>query len=440
VAAMQTLKHSVFLMLVAGFPAGSMAAEPSAISLAIGEQRSFPVEEGTRFSVGNPEVIQVKATQLANSGTILLVKGKAQGYSDLALLGDQGLKKTIAFRVVSKKQAAFVGDGKRLFSDSPGLTVTPSGEGWVAKGQAKSLDDWNSVSALQAQGKGRFYSYTNLHPLERLKAESRILRLFRSAGLSHLGVRGAGNSLVLVGNCRSKEEMSLAVDLAAQVVAGVRSHLKLPFEQGGRLRFRAKIMEVVRADAQALGLKWEEGVPGAILLGKSFSKMNFSLQAALKIMEKRGQARVLSQPQLLLNEKGIAELKVGGEIPIQLTSRESASVHWKPYGLLLRLELPGMSGTTARAKITAEISSLDPGNGSEGIPGLRVSRMETLVDMEIGKPVLLSGLMERRQSRNHSLLPLLGDIPILGELFGSKDFQENRSELMILLEAQDARL
>ena len=437
---MNTLKYSVFLMLVGTLAAGSPAPEPSALSLAIGEQRSFPVEEGTRFSVGNPEVIQVKATQLANSGTILLVKGKAQGYSDLALIGDQGLKKTIAFRVVSKKQAAFVGDGKRLFGDAPSLTVTPSGEGWVAKGQARSLDDWNSVRALEAQGKGRFYSYTNLNPLERLKAESRILRLFRSAGLTHLGVKGAGNSLVLVGNCRSKEEMSLAVELAGQVVAGVRSHLKLPFEHGGRLRFRAKIMEVVRADALALGLQWEEGVPGAILLGKSFSKMNFSLQAALKVMEKRGQALVLSQPQLLLNEKGIAELKVGGEIPIQLTSRESASVQWKPYGLLLRLELPGMSGTTARAKITAEISSLDPGNGSEGIPGLRVSRMETLVDMEIGKPVLLSGLMERRQSRNHSLLPLLGDIPILGELFGSKDFQENRSELMILLEAQDARL
>lgn len=398
------------------------------------------MEEGIRFSVGNSEVIQVKATQLANSGTILIIKGKAQGYSDLALLGEAGVKKSISFRVVSKKQAALSEDGNHMFRSSPSLRVNPSGEGWVAQGEVRSLEDWNNLNSLKDQGKGKFRSFSKFHPLERLKAESRILRLFRSAGMSHLGVSGAGNSIVLVGNCRSAEEKAFAEELAAQVVAGARSHLKLPFDRGGRLRFRAKIMEVVRSGARELGLKWEEGVPSALVLGKAFSKANFGLQAALKIMERRGQARVLSQPQLLLNEKGVAELKVGGEIPIQLTSRNSSSVQWKPYGLLLRLELPGMSESLARAKITAEISSLDPANGAEGIPGLRVSRMETLVDMEIGKPVLLSGLMEQRQNRSESLLPFLGDIPILGELFRSRDFQENKSELMILLEAQDANL
>lgn len=407
-------------------------------TLAIGEQRSFPVEEGVRFSVGNPEVIQVKGTQLSQSGSILLVKGKSQGYSDLILMGDSGVRRTLAFRVVTKKQAALAADSRQLFRNSPGLSVEPSGEGWVAKGQARSLEDWNTVQAIGAQGKGRIQSFTELHPMERLKAESRILRLFRSAGLHDLEVRGAGNSIILRGNCRSAQEKALAEELAAQVVRGVRSHLKVPFEGGGRLRFRAKILEVVRTGAQSLGLRWEEGVPSAVVVGKSFSKLNFSLQAALKLLEKRGQARVLSQPQLLLNEKGVAELKVGGELPIPLQSRYSSSVQWKPYGLRLRLELPGMSHNLARTQITAEISSLDPGNGAEGIPGIRLSRMETQVDMVIGKPVLLSGLMEKRQSRTAALIPWLGDIPILGELFQSKDFQENRSELVIILEAEEA--
>jgi Flp pilus assembly secretin CpaC len=407
-------------------------------TLAIGEQRSFPVEPGVRFSVGNPEVIQVKGTQLAQSGSILLVKGKGQGYSDLILMGDSGVKRTLAFRVVTKKQAALAADSRHLFRDSPGLVVKPSGEGWVAQGKVRSLEDWNTMQAIGAQGKGRFRSFTDLHPMERLKAESRILRLFRSAGLEGLEVRGAGNSILLRGNCRSAQEKALAEELAAQVVSGVRSHLKVPFEGGGQLRFRAKILEIVRTGAQSLGLQWEDGVPSAVVVGKSFSKLNFGLQAALKLLEKRGQARVLSQPQLLLNEKGVAEIKVGGELPIPVQSRYSSSVQWKPYGLLLRLELPGMSHDLARTQITAEISSLDPGNGAEGIPGIRLSRMETQVDMTIGKPVLLSGLMEKRQSRSASLLPFLGDIPILGELFQSKDFQENRSELVIILEAQEA--
>lgn len=431
-----TLFYPLLFALV-GYPV-SRADENGAIALAIGEQRSFPVEEGLRFSVGNPEVIQVKSTQLGQAGTLLLVKGKSQGYSDLVLVGESGVKKTFAFRVVTKKQAALRSDGQQLFSNSPGLSLQPSGDGWVAKGKARSLEDWNTLRAMEAQGKGRLQSLSQLHPMERLKAESRILRLFRAAGLEQLQVRGAGNSIVLSGNCRSKEEKALAEELAAEVVRGARSHLKVPFDSGGRLRFRAKIMEIVRSGALSLGLQWQDGMPNAVTIGKSFSKADFSLQAALKFLERSGQAKVLSQPQLLLNEKGVAELKVGGEIPIPLRSRNSSSIEWKPYGLLLRLELPGVSGRLARAKITTEISSLDPGNGAEGIPGLRVSRMETMVDMTIGKPVLLSGLMEKRQSRSESFLPFLGDIPVLGELFRSKDFQENRSELVILLEASEA--
>jgi Flp pilus assembly secretin CpaC len=433
-----SLRQGLWFWCFAAFCLSPVAWAKGEEALAIGEQRSFPVEEGVRFSVGNPEVIQVKATRLSGSGTLLLVKGKSQGYSDLMLVGDGGVKKTFAFRVVTKKQAALAGDGKSLFRDSPSLSLKPNGDGWVAKGKARSLEDWNTLQAMASQGKGKLQSLTKIHPMERLKAESRIIRLFRAAGLRGIQVVGAGSSIVLKGDCKSPEDKAWAEDLASQVFRGVRSQLRVPFPEGGRLRFRAKILEVVRSGARALGLKWDEGVPSAVLLGKDFSKLNFSLQAALKIMEKRGQARVLSEPQLLLNEKGVAELKVGGELPIPLKSKYSESVQWKPYGLLLRLELPGMSQSRARAKITAEISSLDPGNGADGIPGLRVSRMETEVDLTIGKPVLLSGLMESRQNRSSSFLPLLGDIPILGELFKSRDYQENKSELMILLEAMEA--
>jgi pilus assembly protein CpaC len=425
----------IFMLFLGCSSAAGGAPSEEAIALAIGEQRSFPVEQGARFSVGNPEVIQVKATQLSE-GTILIVKGRRQGYSDLVLIGERGVKRTIAFRVVTKRQAALAGDGKTLFRNSPGLKIQPSGDGWVAKGDARSLDDWNTVRAMEAQSKGRFHSLTRLHPMERLKAESRILRLFRAAGLAHLKVTGAGSSIVLSGSCRSPEEKALAEELAGQVLKGVRSHLKVPFDSGGRLRFRARILEVVRSGARSVGFEWEDGVPSALVAGRGALKGKFGLQAALKILEKRGQARLLSQPQLLLNEKGVAELKVGGEIPILLRNRQYTSVQWKPYGLLLRLELPGMSESLARAKITVEISSLDPGNGAEGVPGIRLSRMETEVDMEIGVPVLLSGLMEKRQSRSDSLLPFLGDIPVLGDLFRSRDFRENRSELVIILEAQ----
>ena len=428
----KTPAYFSFIFLLFHSVAG-LAAEERVLSL--GAQESLPVSAGARFSVGNSEVISARPTRPPGGGSVLLVKGKAQGYSDLIVMEEGGKQRTYAFRVVSKKQEALATDHTRHFESSPGLKVSPQGDGWLATGQAKSLDDWNRVRSLADRGKDKVDSFAALHPMERLKAEARIQKLFRSAGLDHLTVRGAGNLVILEGDCRTQKEKEMAEELAGEVFRGYRSHLRIPFEDGGRLRFRAKILEVMRTGAQELGLDWATAVPNAIQVSKDFSKASFGLAAGLKIMERRGQARVISQPELLLNEKGVAELKAGGEIPIPTRSRNSANVQWKPYGFLLRLELPGMSRQSARAKVVVEISSLDPANGTEGIPGIRLSRMETMVDMAIGKPVLLSGLTERRQRRSLSLLPGLGDIPLLGELFRSREYQENQSELAILLEA-----
>lgn len=414
-------------------------AENEVLTLAIGEQRSIPLERNTKFSLGNPEVLSAKPTELA-TGALLLVKGKSQGYSDLLLLGSTGVQKTLRFRVVTKRQAAVGGDTQSFLSGKTEVRVTANGDGWMAKGKTKDIDEWNSLRVMEAQGKGRFHLMSRLHPLERLKAEVGIQKLFAAAGFSHLAVVGAGNFILLKGNCRSDSEKKLAESLAAQIFQGAVSQLRVPFESGGRVRFRARILEVIKSGAKEVGLDWEQGVPGMLKVGKNFSKADFGLSAALKLLEKRGQAKVLSEPELLLNEKGAAELKVGGEIPIPLRSKYSSGVQWKPYGLLLKLELPGMSDSLARAKILVEITSLDPANGVDGIPGMRVSRMETQVDLSVGRPVLLSGLMDRREARAASLLPGLGDIPILGELFRSNNFQENRSELAILLEANEAEI
>lgn len=403
-----------------------------ALPLAIGEQKSIPVERGIRFSVGNPEVIQVKATQLEGGQAILLIKGKSQGYSDLVLIGGMAVKQELAFRVVTKRQIAVAQGSQGLFT---GLKIEPQGEGWLLRGKSKSLEEWNLSQAMLNQAKGKVESVAHLHPLDRLRAEGRIRRLLREAGLREVTVRSAGNIVLISGFAASVPEKDFAEALARQVIKNVKSQITVPVEQGARLRFHAKILEIVRSGAQAIGLDWSNGVPSAVKIG-AVTKGSFNLEAGLKLLQMEGHARVLSQPELLLNEKGVAELKVGGEIPVSLKTKNAASVQWKPYGLSLRLELPGVSQELARTRITVEISSLDRATAMDGIPGIHLSRMDTQVDMEIGKPVLLSGLMERRENGATEGLPFLGDIPVLGELFRSRDFQENRSELVIFLEAR----
>lgn len=426
------LKIFVFLAVIFAY-ASAFAGD--ATPLAIGEQKSIPIEPGLRFSVGNPEVIQVKVTQLEGGKSLLLVKGKSQGYSDLVLIGEKAVQKNLAFRVFTKKQAALAADGKSALAPASGLALEPRGEGWILRGKTQSVGDWNVAQAMASQSKGKVENLAFLHPLERLRSESRIRRLLRGAGLNEVEVRSAGNLVVLSGFTSSSQEKELAEALGRQVIRNLRSDISVPVEKGSRLLFHAKIMEIQRSESSAIGLNWNEAIPSALTITKALTKASIGLEASLKLLERQGHARILSQPELLLNEKGVAELKVGGEIPISSHSKNYASVQWKPYGLTLKLELPGVSQNLARAKITVEISSLDTATASEGIPGIRMSRMETQVDMQLGKPILLSGLTERRENDSAAGLPLLGRIPILGELFKSRDYQENRSELVILLEA-----
>lgn len=253
-----------FLFAVALAARAEVEVGNEAKRIAVGEQASLAVEAGTRFSVGNGEVIQVHPTQIAGGKSLLLVKGKSQGYSDLILLEAGGARHSVAFRVVSKREVL----SRR--SRSPALPF-------------------------------------HLHPLERVKGESRVRRRLREAGFRDLEVKSAGDSVVLTGDADTAADKEIAEALAKETFPGLRSQIRVPFEKGARLRFHARILEVLRDGAQSLGLKWSEEVPGAVQLSPAFAKAGFTLDAALRLLERKGQARLLAQPQLVLNEKGTAE-------------------------------------------------------------------------------------------------------------------------------------
>ncbi len=417
------------------FSSFALASPGDGKVLAIGEQVQLDLPDGSRFSVGNPEVIQVKLLPKTKDGEGgLLIKGKSQGYSDLWIFPPEKQPKSFDFRVVTKKQATLVADSEKIISFGKDLKMEPLAGGWLVTGKAKRLEEWQKMQAVRSQAKGGFQGLMEIHPMERLKAESKIQRLFRQANLRQLEVRGVGNYIVLEGSCDSKEQKLFAESLASQVFQPIQSFLEVPFEKAVTFRYRAKILEIKRSSAHQFGIRWNQSGPAAISFSKSFTKAGFSWAAALDFLEKNGGARVLSQPELLLNEKGIAELKVGGEIPISLVSKESANVQWKPYGLHVRIEAPGSSKKKTRTKISVEISSLDPNTGINQMPGIRLSKMETVVDLKHGEPVLLSGLMDSRQSKLSDQLPFLADIPILGALFQSEDFRSDRSELLLAIE------
>jgi Flp pilus assembly secretin CpaC len=427
-------------IFLCGGPYGAEMAGASEI-LALGEQKTLPLSPSSRFSVGNPEVIQVKAIQAGGGAGRLLVKAKAQGYSDLLLIDGAGKETALRFRVVNKKQALIA---QEIGTDG-GASIQPLGSLVQTKGLIKDLQQWKKIQFLTLGKERTVFSGAQLHPEAKIKAMASVQQILRETGnASHISARFVGDQLVLRGDAGSLEEKKLVESAVTKVLGGVISHIKVPFERERTFYVQARVVELLKGEARELGFDWTENESPNLKLAPRFFKLGLGWHAELKALEKKGAARLLAEPKLTVNEKGPASLLVGGEIPLPFRNRSSSGVQWKEYGLLLSLQNQGFSQGRLRTKVKLENSSLQGEFSREGgPPAIRKSSMETQVDLSLDRALMLSGLMEARSRQQVEGLPFLKDLPILGALFSSEDFQESRSELAIFLqleESQDNRL
>ncbi len=110
---------------------------------------------------------------------------------------------------------------------------------------------------------------------------------------------------------------------------------------------------------------------------------------------------------------------------------------FKEFGIRLHFTPTITRNGSIRLKVEPEVSSLDFGNalvfGGFTIPSLLTRRATTEVEMREGQYLSIAGLMNNSWIDNVSKIPILGDLPILGQFFRSKDAHQNRTELLVLI-------
>jgi len=169
------------------------------------------------------------------------------------------------------------------------------------------------------------------------------------------------------------------------------------------------------------------------------------LLAFLDLQEQSGRARALAEPNLLTANREAASFLAGGEIPIPVVQSTGGgpgasggiSVQYKEYGVRLRFTPEIVSDSLIKLTVAPEVSSLDFVNAVllQGfrIPALRTRRIESTVDVRRSTSIVLSGMFGSEEERVKTGVPLLKDIPILGQLFSSTRFQRNESELIVVV-------
>src|SRR6185295_550953 len=162
--------------------------------------------------------------------------------------------------------------------------------------------------------------------------------------------------------------------------------------------------------------------------------------------QQSGAIRALAEPNLIAMNGQEASFLAGGEYPVPVVQGSSGStgptvsIVFKEYGVRLNFKPTIIDENHIRLELEPEVSTLDFANGVRFngflVPGLRTRRAHTGVELRDGQSFALAGLLDNSETRSLSKIPGLGDIPILGNLFKSKSFQKNETELMFIVTAQ----
>jgi len=168
---------------------------------------------------------------------------------------------------------------------------------------------------------------------------------------------------------------------------------------------------------------------------------NAEAEALIQAATAKGDLRTLAEPNLLTLPGKEAYFLAGGEFPYPTVqgggSNNSISIVFKEFGIKLRFTPNIARNGAIRLSVKPEVSTLDFANGlviaGFEIPSLRTRRAETEVELREGQHLTVAGLLDNESTRNLTKIPILGDIPILGELFRSRALRQRRTELVVIV-------
>ena len=262
-----------------------------------------------------------------------------------------------------------------------------------------------------------------------------------------------GKAIVVEAVVRTKEEAARAAAIIEAMAIDVPVvDLVIVADPAKRqILAHVKVLDINRGQMKKLGVNWGQLAVGSQAGTVTFADQPFlfkiqggvdavsDLAANMDIMKQSDWARILAEPNLVVNEGEEAEIVVGGEVPIPVpTDMGGIAIEYKEYGVVLRLKPEIMQdGKTIRLSIEPEVSSIDPATrvsiGGIPVPAFRTRKASTVVDMPDGATLVIGGLLHHEQSKVVRRIPLLSKLPIIGSLFKSTDWQHGLTELVILV-------
>ncbi|PVZ12527.1 MULTISPECIES: type II and III secretion system protein family protein [unclassified Pseudomonas] len=362
------------------------------LELASGQGRilhfSRPVES---VLVADPTVADL---QVVSPGVIYLF-GKAPGSTSLIALGDDGNEMANMALSVGTSTAAVSAPLSRLHPGS-NAQVTAAGNRLVARGQVGDVaeaTDLNALLSIEGQ---------NLQP---------ALNTTTLPGSAQVNIR------VRFAEVSRSQLLSYGVNWNALFNNGTFSFGLLT---GGPLASAAQVAGATNT------------------IGAGIASGNVNIDAVLDALQSNGVLEVLAEPNITAMTGQTASFLAGGEVPVPIpVNRDTVGIEYKPYGVSLLFNPTLLPNGRIALQVRPEVSSISSQNSTVAngviVPAFRVRRADTRVEVGSGQTFAIAGLFQRENTTDVDKVPALGDMAILGNLFRSKRFQRNETELVILI-------
>jgi pilus assembly protein CpaC len=177
---------------------------------------------------------------------------------------------------------------------------------------------------------------------------------------------------------------------------------------------------------------------GAAPFGFLIGQLSNRLQIEVNALEVQGAARLLAEPDLVTLSGETASFLAGGQIPVpEVGATGTPSFGFQPYGVGLSFTPTVLRNGVINLVVKPEVSEIDHANAvtvaGTTVPALTVRKASTTLELHDGQSFMLGGLLQSNGSNDLDQLPWVGNLPVIGALFRSTEYQKNDTDLVILV-------
>ena len=424
----------------------STGAAPQLINLPRGTSFAVDLPADARdVIVSNPQV----AEAMLHSPRRITVIGVAAGETDAVFLDASG-RTILALRVRVDAGTSALQDTLSRVAPGSNVRAEAVNDSIILTGTAASPAEAQraaQVARAFVSAPEKVVNMISVAGSDQVTLKVRVVEVQRSAikqlGFDTQAVIGrVGDTQWLLGNAATwGVNGSLLGGISGGVSRDTTKNFQMQAPCGPGWPAEALCPHTVHGGAPGDPSNWDTAQPGTGPGSDGLNKGN----ATIKAFERVGLVRTLAEPNLTSVNGEAASFLAGGEFPLP-TGRDregQISVEYKPYGVALSFRPVVLTGGRISLQVKVEVSELTPQGGltigagtasSISLPGLSVRRSENTIEIPSGGSMMIAGLLQESTRQNVDSLPGMTNLPVLGQLFRSRDYLMGETELVVIVE------